>query len=65
MKLTHEMINQLLRDVTEHKVEISDAAKDFIRIMWKTTSKKGTIEISDKQAGFYKSLRSQADLEML
>lgn len=65
MQLTHEMINELLRDVTAHKVVITSEAKDFMRVMWKTTKRKGPIELSDKQAGFYKSLRADADLVLI
>lgn len=65
MKLSHSEANQLLRDVASTGIKISKDASEFIRIMWKTTKKKGSIELSDKQAGFYTSLRADADLAMI
>lgn len=65
MDLSHKEANQLLRDVASSGIKISKDASDFIRTMWKTTKKKGSIELSDKQAGFYESLRADADLAII
>lgn len=65
IKLTHEQAACLLRDAASTGVLISLSAKEFIKRAWKITRVKGIMTLSERQSGFYESLRAEVDMAML